>query len=223
MVKPELIVRTNRRSLSLNINASGELIVKAPKRMDIEDILNFIKQKEEWITSKQKMIKASLLKNEKILNGDIYLFCGKEYKCIYVDKQKEVEVDGENFTIPRKDSVEKEIYLIKKWYLSSTKQILQLRVNYFANLMQINYDGLGIDNSKIKWGSCSKSGIIKFNLRLSMLPHKIIDYIIIHELSHLLEFNHSKNFYQIIGSVMPDWQIQRNKLKEYGYLLKLLR
>ena len=104
-----------------------------------------------------------------------------------------------------------------------TKEILQLRVNYFADLMQINFLGVGIDNCKTRWGSCSKSGMLKFNIRLSMLPHKIIDYIIIHELSHLIEFNHSKQFYNIIGSIMPDWQTQRKKLKDYGYLLSLLR
>ena len=223
MVKPELIVRTNRRSLSLNINNQGELIVKAPKRMDIDLILSFIKQKEDWINMKQKMMKERLMKNSKILKGESYLFCGKEYKTVYVDKQKEVDINGDTFVIPTKDSMEKEIYCIKKWYIGTTKQILQMRVNYFANLMQVNYDSIGIDNSKNKWGSCAKSGTIKFNLRLSMLPHKVIDYIIIHELSHLIEFNHSKTFYEIVGGIMPDWKVQRNKLKEYGYLLQLLR
>lgn len=223
MIKPDLIVRTNRRSLSLTIDKNGELIVKAPKRMDIDDILKFIKQKENWISTKQNQVKNELVKNKKILDYNVFLFCGKQYKRVYVSKQKEIILDENIFSIPENLTKEKEFKLIKKWYIDMTKDILVLRVNYFADLMQLNYLGVGIDNCKTRWGSCSKSGILKFNLRLSMLPHKIIDYIIIHELSHLVEFNHSKQFYEIVGSIMPDWQVQRKKLKEYGYLLGLLR
>lgn len=79
-------------------------------------------------------------------------------------------------------------------------------MEYFADLMQVNYTLIKIDNSKSRWGSCDQKGVIKFNLRLAMLPHKVIDYIIIHELSHLLEFNHSKEFYKIIESIMPDYK-----------------
>lgn len=223
MIKPDLIVRTNRRSLSLTIDKNGELIVKAPKRMDIDDILKFIKQKENWISTKQNQVKNELAKNKKILEYDVFLFCGKQYKRVYVSKQKDIILDENIFSIPANLTKEKEFKLIKKWYIDMTKDILALRVNYFADLMQLNYLGVGIDNCKTRWGSCSKSGILKFNLRLSMLPHKVIDYIVIHELSHLVEFNHSKQFYEIIGSIMPDWQVQRKKLKEYGYLLGLLR
>lgn len=223
MVKPNLIVRTNRRSLSLTINKNGELIVRAPKRMDVDDILKFIKQKEQWITTKQNQVKSSLLKNKKIIDYEVFLFCGKEYKKVYVSKQKDIELNDNSFSIPKGHTTDKELKLIKRWYASMTKEILTLRVNYFADLMQLNYLSVGIDNCKTRWGSCSKSGILKFNLRLCMLPHKIIDYIIIHELSHLIEFNHSKQFYNIIGSIMPDWQTQRKKLKDYGYLLSILR
>lgn len=223
MVEPSVIIRTNRRSLSLTIDKNGDLVVKAPKRMEVEDILHFIKKKESWITSKQKLVKSSLLKNQKIIDYENYLFCGKEYKKVYVSKNKRVELNDNIIVLPEGISKEKELRMMKKWYIDMTTEILNLRVNYFADLMQLNYLGLGIDNCKSRWGSCSKSGIIKFNLRISMLPHKIIDYIIIHELSHLLEFNHSKKFYDVIGSIMPDWKTQRKKLKEYGYLLGILR
>ena len=223
MVEPSVIIRTNRRSLSLTIDKNGELIVKAPKRMEVDDIFRFIRQKESWITTKQNLVKSNLLKNKKIVDYTVYLFCGKEYKKVYVAKQKGVELNENMISLPDNISVEKELRIMKKWYIDMTKEILNLRVNYFADLMQLNYLGLGIDNCKSRWGSCSKSGIIKFNLRISMLPHKIIDYIIIHELSHLVEFNHSKKFYEIIGSIMPDWKTQRKRLKDYGYLLGILR
>ena len=223
MIKPNVIIRTNRRSLSLTIDKDGELIVRAPKRMDIDDILSFIKQKQKWIETKQNQVKSSILKNKKILDYEVFLFCGKLYKKVYVSKQKSIELNDTVFIVPEGMTKDKEIRMIKKWYIDMTKQILDLRVKYFADLMQLNYSGLGIDNCKSRWGSCSKSGILKFNLRLSMLSHKLIDYIIIHELSHLVEFNHSNRFYKIISSIMPDWQGQRKKLKEYGYLLSLLR
>ena len=84
MVEPSVIIRTNRRSLSLTIDKNGELIVKAPKRMEVDDIFRFIRQKESWITTKQNLVKSNLMKNKKIVDYTVYLFCGKEYKTLSV-------------------------------------------------------------------------------------------------------------------------------------------
>ena len=77
--------------------------------------------------------------------------------------------------------------------------------------MQIDYQNLSITNSKTRWGSCDTYRNIKLNFRLIMLPHKAIDFVIIHELTHILEFNHSKDFYALVESFMPDWK-QRKAL-----------
>ena len=81
--------------------------------------------------------------------------------------------------------------------------------------MQIDYSSVSICNNKTRWGSCDSQRNIKLNFRLLMLPHKAIDFVIIHELAHILEFNHSKDFYKIISLVMPTYKVQQRILCLY--------
>lgn len=223
MVTPTQIIRTNRRSLSLTISKDGSLIVRAPKRLGMDYIYAFIKQKEKWILNKQKSIQNSHLLNARFFNGEQYLFCGDVYNVVHIEKLKKIELSNGNIFLPANTDANKIFIMLSKFYANITKEIVQRRIEYFANIMQVNYSMVKIVNSKSKWGSCDTKGVIKINLRLSMLPHKVIDYIIIHELSHLLEFNHSKEFYKIIESVMPDYRTHRKQLKEYNFVLQLLR
>ena len=107
--------------------------------------------------------------------------------------------------------------------MKNAKKILSERLEFFADLMQIDYASFKISNSKTRWGSCDNHRNIKLNFRLIMLPHKIIDYVIIHELSHIIEFSHSKEFYKIISLVMPSYKLQQKVLKDYDYILGLFR
>lgn len=223
MVAPDTIIRTNRRSLSLTIAKDGKLVVRAPKRLSMDYIYSFIKQKEKWILNKQREILNSKQSNKELINYKEFLFCGKQYEKIEINKLKNIEISNDNIFVPANIDSQKLTILMLKWYTKVTKDIIKARLPYFVNLMQVEYSGVKLDNSKSKWGSCDSKGVIKFNLRLAMLPHKVIDYIIIHELSHLIEFNHSKNFYAIIESVMPDYKKYRAQLKDYSFLLQLLR
>lgn len=223
MINPTAIIRSNRKSLSLMVSKNGELIVRAPKKLSMEYIYAFIKQKEKWIINKQKVIQNSNVNNLEIINGNEYLLCGERYTKVEIDRLKNVEISGSNIFLPANIDGFKRDMLTIKWYTNVTKEIVTSRIKYFSELMQVNYSRVKIDNSRAKWGSCSSTAEIKFNLRLSMLPYKVIDYVVIHELCHLLEFNHSKNFYKIIESIMPDYKIHRARLKEYNFVLQLLR
>lgn len=223
MLKPDVIIRSNRRSLSLTISKNGELIVRAPKKLSLEYIFSFINQKEKWVVNKQKQIQNAININTNLINYHEYMFCGKTYNKLYINKIKEVSLTENGFVVPSNLEPEKEQLLMMKWFKKATEEVVGKRIKYFSDLMQIDYETCKIINSKSKWGSCDLEGNIKFNLRLSMLPHKVIDYIVIHELSHLLEFNHSKKFYQIIESIMPDYQNCRVYLKKNNFILQLFR
>lgn len=223
MLKPDLIIRTNRRSLSISISKAGEVVVRAPKRLNLEYIMNFIKEKEKWIEKKRKEILENNLCNKGLLNYNSFLFCGKSYKKIEQDGLKKIELSNNNIIFPKCENKSDVFKYAQKFYIDILKDILKNRVEYFADLMQLNYNKIIIMNNKRRWGACTNSGTLKFNFRLAMLPHKVIDYIIIHELAHLIEFNHSSKFYQIIESIMSDYKTHRKKLKDYDFVLTLLR
>lgn len=223
MINPDAIIKTNRRSISITISKAGEVIVHAPKRLPIEKIMSFVIDKESWILKKQKEIKSTLINNNDLLNYKAFNFCGKKYLPCEVHGIKKIELSSTNLLVP--ENLEKKELLLKieKWYIKMAKLILGERLEYFANLMQLDYNTLSISNSKNRWGSCDINGNIKLNYRVIMLPHKLIDYIIIHELAHLIEMNHSKKFYNIIECIMPDYSTYRKQLKDYFFLLQLFK
>lgn len=223
MVKPDILIRTNRRSLSLSISKKGELVVRAPRKLSMQYILTFIKEKEKWINQKRKEILDGAVNNKSFTNYEFFLFCGKKYKLAEQKGLKKIELTENEFVVPVCAEKDKLLILVANWYIEQSKEILKNRVEYFANLMQLNYNKIVVMNNKRRWGACSQNGVLKFNFRLCMLPHKVIDYVVIHELTHLLEFNHSPNFYIIIESIMPDYKRQKEELKKYDFVLSLLR
>ncbi len=220
VVTPDLIVRTHRRSLCLTITKDGNLVVHAPTRMNMNDILKYISEKEKWIVSKQQEIERKLSINKVILDYNQILFLGTKYNIQRVNGLKKIELSQNALMVPDSDNV---LFKIKKWYIAQATKILKERLEYFANIMQIDYASVSICNSKTRWGSCDNYHNIKLNFRLVMLPHRAIDFVLIHELAHILEFNHSKDFYKIIQTIMPTYKVQQKVLKDYDYVLKLFR
>ena len=220
---PSAIIRTNRRTISLTITKEGELVVRAPKRLGMDYIVKFIESKDKWISRKRKEIEENNSFNFNIKSLKEFLLFGKIYERQEVEKLKKIEVSNFQFYIPAGITDEEVKDLLIKFYKNTTKLIIENRLEYFAKLMNLNYACAKVDNCKTRWGSCDSKGVIKFNLRLAMLPHKTIDYIVIHELAHLVEFNHSKNFYKVIESVMPEYKQEIKTIKQSGYLLQLLR
>lgn len=222
MIKPDLIVRTHRRSLCLTIAKNGDLIVRAPVRMNMNSILSYIKEKEAWIINKQKEIENRLSINRDILNYEKFYFLGTKYSLHKMPGIKKIELSEGKFLVP---NINDELLFpkIKRWYIKSAEKILKDRLEYFANIMQIDYASVSICNNKTRWGSCDIYRNIKLNFRLIMLPHKTIDFVLIHELAHIIEFNHSKDFYKIIQTIMPTYKLQQKILKENDYLLQILR
>jgi len=223
LVTPDMIIRTHRRSLSLTITKEGKFVVHAPKKLSVDEILKYIVEKEKWITSKQKEIQDKLNINKDVITYNEYLFLGKKYKYDFISGLKKIELSDKLFVIPSKIESNDINKYMKKWYVTNAKKILSDRLEYFADIMQLDYSTFNICNSKNRWGSCDSNRNIKLNFRLIMLPHKVIDYVIIHELSHIVELNHSKSFYKIISTIMPSYKLQQKILKEYDYVLRLFR
>ncbi|MBQ7352118.1 MAG: M48 family metallopeptidase [Clostridia bacterium] len=221
MITPDLIIRTHRKSLSLTVTKTGELVVHAPKRLSIDEIFKYIKEKEKWINSKQEEIQNRLSINKDVINYNKIQFLGKKYDVVEMKGIKKIELTSDQLIVPYQ--YENKILRIKQWFISNAKKILNDRIEFLSNVMQIDYAGITINNTKSRWGSCDSNRNIKLNFRLIMLPHKTLDFVLIHELAHIVEFNHSKDFYKIISLIMPNYKLQQKILKENDYLLNLYR
>ena len=221
MVVPNKIIRSHRRSMALVVTDTGELVVRAPMRLSYDKIHSFILEKEKWILTKQKEIQNKKHINTDIITYNKIMFLGTKYNVEYINGIKKIELTDKSLLIP--EEFKGNTAKLKLWFTKHAKKILLDRLEYWANIMQLDYASVSICNSKSKWGSCDSNRKIKLNLRLVMLPHKTIDYVLVHELAHILQMNHSKDFYKIVSTIIPSYKLNQKVLKDNNYLLGLYR
>ena len=221
MIEPKEIIRTNRKSLSLTINEQGELIVHAPKYMPMFEILNFIEKKEDWITKKSESVKSLLDKNSKIVEYSEIFFLGKRYKVVETKGIEQPYLTKQSILIDICKTKLKKQKILKDWYLQNVDEVLMPRIQKLVDFMKQKVKSIKIINSKAKWGMCDNKKNLYYNWKLLMLSPEIIDYVIIHEIAHLIELNHSKKFWEIVGAVLPNYKHQKEVINKCGFLIKL--
>ena len=217
-MNPNKIIRTKRKTLSLTINENAELVVRAPKRLSIEKIQDFINEKENWINRKKRLIENQI--KDVTSNHNKLLYLGNLFPInVEQNASKELFFTGEEFIA---NSIEPDSLSlsIKKWYKNKFKEIALPRVAYFANKHNLMVNQVRIKNQKTMWGSCSSKNNINLNYLLLMAPMGVIDYVIVHELVHTIHRNHSTDFWDSVESIMPEFQEHKRWLKKNGYKLR---
>lgn len=223
MLDPRNIIRTNKRTLSLLVNAKGELIVRAPYNFPEHKIFEFIKEKQDWIIKKQNAVRANSYINQNVVNYNVFLFLGQELTPVISSEVKEFYMEDGRLLIPAKIPSDRILPRLERWYRKVAEGVIVDRVNYLAQKLRLRPKQVGINNNKTRWGVCDVNGNIAINWRAIFLPPNLLDYIVVHELCHLLEFNHTKAFWAIVGNVIPDYQSVRKHLKCLNYLILLFR
>ena len=136
-------------------------------------------------------------------------------KCLYFGKEVFV-----NELINTQDLTEEELQKkLKKFYISNFKKTVNQRVKIYQDKLRVKPKSIEVNESKTKWGTCSSSRNITFNYMLVMVPLELIDYVVIHELCHILHMNHDRSFWRKIGSIIPDYKKKDEQLKMYGSLM----
>ena len=217
-MNPNKIIRSKRKTLSLTINENAELVVRAPKRLSIEKIQDFINEKENWINRKKRLIENQI--KDVTSNHNKLLYLGNLFPInLEQNASKELFFTGEEFIA---NSIEPDSLSlsIKKWYKNKFKEIALPRVAYFANKHNLMVNQVRIKNQKTMWGSCSSKNNINLNYLLLMAPMGVIDYVIVHELVHTIHRNHSTDFWDSVESIMPEFQEHKRWLKKNGYKLR---
>ncbi len=232
------LVRSKRKSIGIEIKADGKIVVKAPRDVPMNILEQILKKKMNWIESKQdEMIKyRETIPVRKYESGEVFLFLGNHVKVLW-EESKVRSIKGIQFSsideinknkLLRLEfpsdmvlSADRAKDLLEAAYVKLSQIILYERVQYYMQIMQVKPNEVRIKNQKTRWGSCSSKRNINLNYRLIMAPLEVIDYVVVHELSHLIELNHSKAFWQKVKEVLPDYEAQKNWLKQNGSMLTL--
>jgi predicted metal-dependent hydrolase len=219
----QLIRSKRRKHMCITVDRQGISVLSSINEK-IESIRNFVNSNNKWITKKTKFY---LRLNESLENGplqsDELMYLGNKYKIQFIKDASQYSILSENLlkiSLHVKDR-RREKENITNWYRSETKKILDTKVPLFGKRLSVTYGKVRIKNQKLRWGSCSKDGNLNFNLLLSALPSYIIDYIIIHELIHLIEFNHSDHFWKLLEEAIPTYKDCRDWLKKNGPYIQL--
>lgn len=171
------VIRSSRRTMSLEIREDGTVLVRTPYRMPQAEIQKFVCEKSDWIAKHLEM---------------------------QAEKKREMPPE-ERLTIQEiQELADKALVEIPK------------RVAYYAQKMQVTYGRITIRNQKTRWGSCSRKGNLNFNCLLMLTPPEVVDYVVVHELCHRKEMNHSARFWAEVEKVLPDYRMHREWLKENG-------
>ena len=213
--------RSKRKTIAIHITKSAEVEVRAPMKMPKKDINKFVQSKEGWIET--HLTKRERLNDEKSvfeLNyGDMVTLCGKQYP-IAVKNGNRAGFDpgsspgqAPSFYIPPGLTPEAIKGTVIKIYKSMAKRIINEKVAEYAKLMNAAPTAIRITSAKTRWGSCSGKNSVNFSWRLIMADDDVIDYVVVHELAHIKEHNHSSRFWAVVESVLPDYKASKRKLK----------
>jgi len=211
------IIRSSRRTLCVEVYPHGELVVRAPKRATQLDIQSFIAKRMRWITKTLQLFKTysppPVAKN--FVEGDKFLWLGQEYSLQISSEANASFIFEQGFVLSSR-AAPKAKEVMERWYKTEAYVIFQERAAYYAHLLAVNYRKIRVSDAKKRWGSCSVAGNISFSWRLVMAPLPVIDYVVVHELAHLIEMNHSPRFWKLVASIMPEYAEHKKWLKMHG-------
>ncbi len=221
-IRIDKIIRSRRRTIALEVTRDAGLIVRAPYRTPFDFIKKVVLKKRFWIKEKQEFVRDRCKKAipKEFVSGEGFLYLGNMYKLEFVDDLGIPIVFNNGFQIARKnlDAVKA---ILTAWYKEQAYQKISERVSWHSSLSGLKYNKIKLSDAQKRWGSCSVKGNLNFSWRLIMAPLRVIDYVVVHELAHLEEKNHSKRFWDKIKIMQPDYSQHKNWLKENRHLLDI--
>jgi predicted metal-dependent hydrolase len=217
----EKIIRSRRRTIALEVTPAATVIVRAPLRAPAEYIEEIIRQKSLWILRKMdEMKRRPLSPCHEYAEGELFLFLGRSYPLQIVENV--------SMTIERSDRLYVSSTLIpdiriqlKHWYIEEARKEIKARCMWVSLKTGHVPATIRITDARQRWGSCTNKGGLNFSWRLIQAPPEIVDYVVVHELVHISQPDHSKKFWAKVRKIMPDYEQRRNWLKDHERLLKI--
>ena len=220
MVNP-IILRSKRKTLALYVVGSGAVEVRAPLHLPDSEIQKFVDNHRDWINKRQTELGSTRDNPKSFTDGSLYYFLGKTYPLVLKPlSHPPLSFDGMSFILS-KTHQGKAKDLFMSWYKREATNMIKERVEVLSKQHNLKFKGVKITNAKSRWGSCNGKNNLSFSLRLLLAPTSEIDYVIIHELTHTVHHNHSKNFWNEVSKYCPNYKNERNWLKQHGHLLTL--
>lgn len=210
------LIRSRRRSIAARIRRDGVVEVRAPLLFRESDLIAFLNQHRRWVMNHYDKMQNIENQEKKYVSGEFHYYLGEKYELKVVVGNKNSVAIEDNYLIVNVKSPEMAKDQINKWYKNRAKLVFsELIFPIIGKFRKYNVAPakVTVRDMRSRWGSCSRRGNISLNMQLVKLPENCIRQVIIHEMCHLVYFNHQAGFYALMEEMMPDWKIWKKQLK----------
>jgi predicted metal-dependent hydrolase len=222
-----LLTYSERKTLAIHVHPDTHVSVEAPFGSELIEIEKRLHKRAAWILRQQRNFRRYSIDfpPRQYVSGETHRYLGQQYRLKVIQSQdgrESVHMDREQITVYTRDNDDRSRTqkLLTKWFHQRAQEVFNERVKAWSP----RFERYGIKQPKVfvrqmrsQWGSCTATGKMTLNLKLIMVPKQFIDYVIVHELCHLIEHNHSANFYALMSRIMPDWKEKREQLNLFEY------
>jgi predicted metal-dependent hydrolase len=209
---------SRRRTMGLTVERDGSLVLSAPPDVEDARLERFAKEKRFWIYQKLAAKEAlpPPLPAREYVNGEGLPYLGRSHRLLLVAKQEvPVKLESGRFKM-RRDEAPRGRSAMVRWYTDHARPWIAARVAREANRAQVQPGPVTVQDLGFRWGSCGKGGRLYFHWQAILLPPRIVDYVVVHELVHLRHPHHTSDFWRAIERALPDWEPRRRWLAQHG-------
>jgi predicted metal-dependent hydrolase len=214
-----------RKTANIEVHPDMQVIVIVPENCEPATIETLIRKRAKWILQQQQQF-STYTPHEmprQYLSGESYRYLGKQYRLKVLEGQQPAVKQERAFiyvTVSDKTNREHIQRTLEQWYRDKARQTFHERLGFCyprVERLGIPFPSLAIRSMRTRWGSCSNAGLITLNPKLIQTPITCIDYVLLHELCHFKEYNHSKSYYQLLDQTLPNWREYRQKLNMFEF------
>ena len=213
---------SKRKTLNISVERDRTIIVRAPNHLAKDKIDEIVQSRKQWIKDKlnhtQKYPFVS--DNKEFVSGETLMYLGRNYQLQVVDEDFEGVVFEQRFIISKSNQY-KANKMFKEWYLNQALNKIKPLAKKYAKSLGVEYNKVSTSEMKYRWGSCTPANNIIFNWRIIKAPMYVLEYLVAHELVHLLENNHTDRFWNILSIQVPEHDRARKWLREKGGELEI--
>lgn len=209
---------SRRRSLQITVDRRGELSLAAPPQVEEAQLISFVLEKRFWIYTKlaEKDLLRRPFRHRQFVNGEGFLYRGRSYRLKLVARQDvPLRFSNGRFCLLKSASKQGRDHFIR-WYSERGKPWFARKGDQYSARMQVEPAGIKVQDLGYRWGSCGKGNWLYFHWKTMLLPPRIAEYVVVHEIAHLHERLHTPEFWRRVERAMPDYERRKKWLAERG-------
>lgn len=222
------IIYKKRKTYGIYIDVYGNIELRVPKTASSEHIQKILEERYEWILKKSSEIKERTkgFQKKSYIQGEKFLLLGVEYpiEIIEVEKLDKNYAEFKDNILKVSVNICEETQIqeaLKRFYYQQCKAIIEQRIRHYSKQIKVKPKSIRLSDNKSNWGTCNSKRELSFNWKLIMAPIEVIDYVVVHELCHIIHMNHDRSFGRLVGKIIPDYEMSRAWLAHSNWKMTL--